>query len=141
MQLARFSMGFGDRFAHQAKAQLRAMQMARRAGVEIIPVWNKSNREHTLIGSKPANVRIAGEKAVADLGWELPWHCDADHIGLKNVDVFMNDCDFFTLDVADFIAGAIDQYEFQRFIDRHQDLIGDIAVEGIPGGIRLRDTG
>jgi len=41
----------GDRFAHQAKAQLQACIEAARAGVEVIPVWNKSNREHNIIGS------------------------------------------------------------------------------------------
>lgn len=130
-------MGFGDRFAHQAKAQLRAMQMAKAEGVEIIPAWNKSNREHTLIGSKPADVRRAAEAAVAELGWNPPWHCDADHIGLKNVDLFMDDCDFFTLDVADFIDGPIGEDVLRKFIDRHADLIGELEIAGIPGGIRM----
>lgn len=130
-------MGFGDRFAHQAAAQLRAMKMAEANGIEIIPVWNKSNREHTLIGSRPEDVRRAGEIAVRELGWTHPWHCDADHIGLKNVDLFMEACDFFTLDVADFIGGPVDETKLRQFVDRHARLIGDLDIEGIPGGIRM----
>lgn len=113
------------------------MQMAQEHGVEIVPAWNKSNREHTLIGSKPSDVRRAAEIAVKELGWTLPWYCDADHIGLKNVDLFMDACDFFTLDVADFIGGPISPDELKRFVDRHQDLIGDLDIPGIPGGIRM----
>ena len=41
--LGKYSLGVGDRFAHQAKAQLRACMMAAEQGVEVIPVWNKSN--------------------------------------------------------------------------------------------------
>ena len=51
LTLARYSIGIGDRFAHQAKAQLRACLQAAERGVEVVPVWNKSNREHTIIGS------------------------------------------------------------------------------------------
>ena len=52
LQLTKYSFGVGDRFAHQAKAQLRACLLAARPGLEIIPVGNKSNREHTIVGSK-----------------------------------------------------------------------------------------
>ena len=52
--LSRFSIGVGDRFAHQARAQLQACVQAVAAGVLVVPVWNKSNREHTIIGSEPS---------------------------------------------------------------------------------------
>jgi hypothetical protein len=61
--LGKFSFGMGDRFAHQAKAQLQAVILAAGHGVEVTPVWNKSNREHAIIGSRPASVRL--EKTVA----------------------------------------------------------------------------
>ena len=51
LKLPRFSVGVGDRFAHQAKAQLAACIKAGEARVEVVPVWNKSNREHMIIGS------------------------------------------------------------------------------------------
>ena len=42
LTLAKYSFGVGDRFAHQAKAQLRACMVAAENGVDVIPVWNKS---------------------------------------------------------------------------------------------------
>jgi tagaturonate epimerase len=53
LTLEKYSLGVGDRFAHQAKAQLRACMMAAEQGVEVIPVWNKFHREHVTIGSEP----------------------------------------------------------------------------------------
>ena len=47
MQLGKLSLGVGDRFSHQGVAQLRAIMKANSQGLEINPVWNKSNREHT----------------------------------------------------------------------------------------------
>ena len=63
MILEKYSVGVGDRFAHQAKAQLRASMRAVAEGVDVIPVWNKSNREHNIVGSEPASVRQAAEAA------------------------------------------------------------------------------
>ena len=60
LTLAKYSFGVGDRFAHQAKAQLRACMLAAESGAEVIPVWNKSNREHTIVGSQPGSVRRGG---------------------------------------------------------------------------------
>jgi len=48
------------------QAQLRACLKAADNGVEVIPVWNKSNREHITIGSEPASVRAAADAAVRD---------------------------------------------------------------------------
>jgi hypothetical protein len=53
MILGKFSLGMGDRFAHEAEAQLSACIAAKKLGVDITPVWNKSNREHTILGSEP----------------------------------------------------------------------------------------
>ena len=60
LNLPRFSLGVGDRFAHQANAQLAACVLAADAGVEVVPVWNKSNREHTIIGSEPNQTQGRG---------------------------------------------------------------------------------
>ena len=95
LKLGKFSFGIGDRFAHQAKAQLRACIMAANQGVEIVPVWNKSNREHTIIGSEPSVTRAAADAAVRELGWKQPYHLDADHIRLETVDRFIAVCGFF----------------------------------------------
>ena len=104
MKLHKYSVGTGDRFAHQAKAQLQACLNALSSGIEVVPVWNKSNREHTIIGSEPLSARQAADAAVQALGWKLPYHVDADHITVATVDRFLSPCDFFTIDVADFIG-------------------------------------
>src|ERR1700721_756905 len=104
LKLEKYSIGLGDRFAHQAQAQLRACFLAAGKGIEIIPVWNKSNREHVTIGSEPASPRLAADAAVKALGWPRPYHVDADHIRLETVDRFITPSDFFTIDVADTIG-------------------------------------
>lgn len=132
-QLPKYSVGVGDRFAHQAKAQLRACVLALEQGVEVIPVWNKSNREHTIIGSEPSTTRAAADEAVKTLGWEKPYYVDADHIGLKTVDRFAGPCDFFTIDVADLIGKPADDASVQTFADKHSELIGELRIPGIEG--------
>jgi hypothetical protein len=44
LELGRFSLGVGDRFGHQAAAQLQACMLAAQRGIDVTPVWNKSNR-------------------------------------------------------------------------------------------------
>ena len=63
LELNKYSVGVGDRFAHQAKAQLQACVNALNHGIEVVPVWNKSNREHQIIGSEPTSVRQAADAA------------------------------------------------------------------------------
>jgi hypothetical protein len=131
LRLERYSFGVGDRFAHQAKPQLRACILAGEAGVEVIPVWNKSHREHEIVGSTPASVRAAAETAVKELDWTKPFHIDADHIRKDTVDPFVATSDFYTLDVADAIGQPADAPCVQAFIDRHPELIGELNIEGI----------
>jgi hypothetical protein len=131
LKLGKYSLGTGDRFAHQAKAQLQACVEALNRGVEIIPVWNKSNREHTIIGSEPISVREAADAAVQALQWRLPYFADADHIGLPTVDRFLTACDFYTIDVADFIGKPAPQAEIDNFVRAHGDLCGQISFKGI----------
>lgn len=131
LTLSRFSIGVGDRFAHQAKAQLRACMTAAERGVEVIPVWNKSNREHTLIGTDPNSTRTAADAAVAALGWTKPYHVDADHIRLDTVDRFLAASDFYTIDVADSIGQPADPKAVEAFADRCSDLTGTVSIPGI----------
>ena len=105
MKLGKYSFGIGDRFAHEGVNQLKALVAAeKRFGVRFTPVWNKSNREHTIIGTEPMSTRREADAAVRALGYEGAYFCDADHISLANVDGFIDACDFFTLDVADAIG-------------------------------------
>ena len=83
--LEKLTIGVGDRFAHQAKAQLQAFQLAAAQGISAVPVWNKSNREHTFIGSQPQSVFDAAQAAVKSLGWTGGWHVDADHIRMEKI--------------------------------------------------------
>jgi hypothetical protein len=131
LKLPRFSVGVGDRFAHQAKAQLAACVLAANAGVEVVPVWNKSNREHMIIGSEPSQTRIAADAAVQALGWTKPYFLDADHINLKTVARFLATCDFFTLDVADMIGQPADAKDVAAFVARHSELVGTVTIPNI----------
>ncbi|RYG71018.1 hypothetical protein EON80_06065 [bacterium] len=126
-----FSFGIGDRFAHQAKAQLRAFQLLAQQGVHVTPVWNKSYREHTTIGSQPRSVLSAAETAVRELGWEAPFHIDADHVRLETVDGFLDSSDFYTLDVADFIGQKAPTSNIEAFVSHHPELVGTLQIEGL----------
>jgi hypothetical protein len=130
-QLPRFSIGVGDRFAHQAKAQLAACISAAKAGVEVAPVWNKSNREHNIIGSDPVQTRKAADAAVKELNWTKPYFLDADHINLTTVDRFLAPCDFFTLDVAEMIGKPAAEADVKAFVARHPELVGTVSIPGI----------
>jgi hypothetical protein len=129
--LEKYSIGVGDRFAHQAEAQLEACVLAAKTGVEVIPVWNKSNREHTIIGSEPASARAAADAAVKALGWTKPYFLDADHINLNTVDRFLAPCDFYTIDVADYIGKPAEQGAIDVFVGRHSELLGTVRLEGV----------
>ena len=131
MILEKYSMGIGDRFAHQGKAQLQAMVKAKAEGVDIVPVWNKSHREHTTIETTPASVRSEADAAVKALGWTGAYHVDADHIGLGNVDLFIESSDFFTLDVADFTGRTADESDIRAFVDKHKKYVGALKIPGI----------
>jgi tagaturonate epimerase len=131
MQLPKYSIGVGDRFAHEGAAQLQAILLAAREGVEVAPVWNKSHREHTIVGSRPADVRAEADRAVKSLGWSGPYFVDADHISLRTVDGFLEASDFFTLDVADWIGRDAGDEAVNRFVARHEKLVGRLSLPGI----------
>lgn len=131
LKLPKFSLGVGDRFAHQAKAQLAACVLAGDAGVEVVPVWNKSNREHMIIGSDPKQTRLAADAAVKALEWTKPYFLDADHINLKTVERFLDPCNFFTLDVADLIGQPADAEEVRAFVNSHPELVGEVTIPRI----------
>ena len=131
LTLERFSFGVGDRFAHQAKAQLQAFQKLEAEGIVVAPVWNKSNREHTFVGSEPQSVFDAAQAAISAKGWEHGWHVDADHIRLDTVERFLTCSDFFTLDVADSIGQPPAPAEVEAFIARHPELVGTITIAGV----------
>jgi len=136
--LSKYSMGIGDRFGQQGAAQLQAfVRLQEEFGVNVAPVWNKSCREHTIIGTRPESVRCEADAAVRTAGWAFPYYVDADHITLKNVDPFLPTADFFTLDVAEFMGVAADRADIEDFISRHAALEGVHMIEGMAEPVTL----
>ena len=132
MKIGKYSFGIGDRFAHQGESQLSAlMQTNRNLGIDFVPVWNKSNREHTIVHSTPATVRQEADDAVKALGYAGSYFVDADHINLTNVDKFIADSDFFTLDVADYIGKKALQADIDAFVKANLIYTGHLHVPGI----------
>lgn len=132
MNLGKYSFGIGDRFAQQGEAQLSAiLQAQRQLGLAITPVWNKSNREHNIVHSEPADTRHEADAAVKALGYGGPYFVDADHINLTNVERFVDPCNFFTLDVADYIGKPAAQADIDAFVAAHQSFVGSLSIPGI----------
>lgn len=140
MQLEKFSFGIGDRFSHQGEAQLKAIIKARQAGIPIVPVWNKSNREHQIIGSSPADTRKEADLAVKALQWTDSYYVDADHINLNTVDPFVEHSDFFTLDVADFIGKPASEEEARDFLAKARAYEGSLQIPGIGQQIEVNSA-
>ncbi len=128
MNLSKYSFGIGDRFARQAKAQLKALQLAEAEGIAISPVWNKSYREHMTIGSESTTTRLAADAAVRALGWTKPYFLDADHINSTNVEFFLDTCDFYTIDVADYIGEECAGSDIDNFCHKHKNLTGELVL-------------
>ena len=132
MKIGKYSFGIGDRFAHQGEAQLKALMKAGETlGFEIVPVWNKSNREHSFIGSSPADTRKEADAAVHALNYKGQYFVDADHINLTNVDKFLDASDFFTLDVADYIGKKASQTDLDTFVTANMKYTGKLHIPGI----------
>lgn len=139
MQLPKYSMGVGDRFAHQGKAQLAAIMQAKGQGVTIVPVWNKSNREHQIIGTEPMSTRKEADAAVQALGWYDAYFVDADHVGMKNVDKFIFASNFFTLDVADFIGQKAEDADVASFVENQKKFVDTLHIPGIDESIEVSE--
>jgi len=135
MILPKYSLGIGDRFGRQGRAQLAALVQAQARGVKVTPVWNKSNREHQITRTRPDSVRAEAESAVTALGWRGPYHVDADHITLKTVDPFISCSDFFTIDVADFVGQSAPEADIQDFVTRHRRYATARTIPGMEGAL------
>ena len=132
MKLGKYSFGIGDRFSHEGKAQLTALiEGADKYPFEFVPVWNKSNREHQIIGTEPADTRREADEAVMAMGYGKPYFVDADHINMNNVDRFIDASDFFTIDVADYIGKPADADSVSKFIENNLKYAGTLSIPGI----------
>jgi len=139
MIIGKYSLGIGDRFGHQGEAQLRAIMKAARAGVSIVPVWNKSNREHSYIHSKPENTRTEADTAVKTLSFTGNYFVDADHINLSNVQGFIASSDFFTLDVASKIGSDSTPEQISAFVSSCRKYSGTLSIPGIPHAFEVSE--
>ncbi len=131
MILGKYSFGIGDRFAHQGVAQLRALLKANAGGVEVTPVWNKSNREHGYVHTHPNDTRQEADHAVGTLGYKGSYCVDADHINLGNVENFIHSSDFFTIDVAGKIGIPPAHSEIDEFIASCSSYTGHLSIPKI----------
>ena len=132
MKIGKYSFGIGDRFSHEGKAQLAALiEAAGKYPFEFVPVWNKSNREHQIIGTEPTHTRQEADEAVKALGYKKPYFVDADHINMNNVDRFIDASDFFTIDVADYIGKTADADSVSKFVDSNLKYTGTLCIPGI----------
>jgi tagaturonate epimerase len=138
-KLGKYSMGLGDRFGHQGGAQLKAIIEAGKKGVEITPVWNKSNREHMIIGTQPDDVRLEADQVTKAAKFKKPYYVDADHINLDTVDRFINASDFFTIDVASYIGKKAGVKEIQTFVSGAKKYSGDLKIPGIKKPLKVTE--
>lgn len=140
-EIEKYTFGVGDRFAQQARPQLRACMMALERGVCVNPVWNKSHREHLIVGTQPPSVRTAADEAVQALQWQEGYYVDADHINLDTVDGYLDTSDFFTIDVAYAIGRKAEPSAVDALVRAHPELIGTIRIDGIDEPIKTtRET-
>jgi len=138
--LGKYSIGLGDRFGHQGHAQIKAIIAAGNQGIEITPVWNKSNREHMIIGTQPGDVRIEADTVVRNTLFDKPYFVDADHINLDTVDRFIESSDFFTIDVASYIGKRASEDEMAEFIEGAEAYSGQIKIPGIKKPLKTNKT-
>jgi hypothetical protein len=135
--LGKYSIGMGDRFGHQGSAQLKAIIEAGKKGIEITPVWNKSNREHVTIGTQPGDVRKEADNATKKAGFKKPYFVDADHINLDTVDRFIESSDFFTIDVASYIGKKAGEDEIKTFVSGAEKYTGELKIPGIKKPLKI----
>lgn len=138
--LPRFTFGMGDRFGQEGEAQLSAVQSATARGAQLSPVWNKSNREHTIIGTRPEDVRAEADHAVQAQGWNGAYFVDADHINLHTVDAFITASDFFTLDVADYAGKPAEATAREQFLQRRAGLLGEHQLPLLKAPLRVEEA-
>ncbi|MFX1553026.1 MAG: tagaturonate epimerase family protein [Promethearchaeota archaeon] len=139
MKLPKYSIGTGDRFGCQGKAQLKAIIKAEEKGLDLAIVWNKSHREHLITKTTPLDVLNEAQNAVNELKWKGKYFIDADHIGLSNVDLFIDSCNFFTLDVAEFIGKKASGYDINAFIEKYKKFIGELSIPNIDESLNVKE--
>ncbi len=93
--------------------------------------WNKSFREHEITQSHPKDTRRKADEAVSKLNWNGDYYVDADHVNLNSIDLFIDNCDFFTIDVADYIGKIPSDSDLKSFMTANKKYTGEITIEGV----------
>ena len=140
MIIQKYTLGMGDRFAHQGQAQLQSIINGQNAGIDIYPTWNKSFREHSIVKSQPDDLRAEADAAVAALDWKGDFYVDADHIGLKTVDGFLAGSNFYTLDVADFVGETPSLADVEAFVAANQKYTGALHIPDIEAPFEVTEA-
>jgi hypothetical protein len=140
MLIEKYSFGMGDRFGKEGMAQLSAIQEINKLGFSVVPVWNKSYREHTIVKTDHSSVAKEAADAVKSNGWKGNYYVDADHIGLAIVDQFIDSSNFFTIDVAHFISKAPNHADKNEFLNRYKKYVGKLAIPGIEKDFDVTET-
>ena len=140
MLIEKYSFGTGDRFGKEGKAQLKAIQEINKLGFNVVPVWNKSNREHTIVKTSPDDVALEAAEAVTANGYTGNYYVDADHIGMQTVDKFIKASNFFTIDVAHFIGQKTDEVQKMAFVKNHSRYLGALQIPGIDASFDVTVT-
>ncbi|MGE4287577.1 MAG: tagaturonate epimerase family protein [Salinivirgaceae bacterium] len=140
MLIEKYSFGTGDRFGKEGRAQLAAIQEINKVGFNVVPVWNKSNREHSIVHTTPDDVATEAAEAVKANSYSGNYYIDADHIGMATVDKFINASNFFTIDVAHFIGQSADATERAAFVMNHSKYLGKFSIPGIEQSFDVTET-
>jgi len=137
MLIEKYSFGTGDRFGKEGISQLQSIQEINRLGIPVVPVWNKSNREHVIIDSSPSDVKAEAAAAIAACRYSGNHYIDADHINLETVDRFIHHSNFFTIDVAHFIGTRPGPDASRDFMSGFAKYLGDLTIPGIEKKFRV----
>ncbi|MBN2350290.1 MAG: hypothetical protein JXJ22_15740 [Bacteroidales bacterium] len=140
MLIEKYSFGIGDRFTMEGGAQLEAIQKINELGIPVVPVWNKSFREHTIVKTTQASVKKEADEAVKAKQWNAGYYIDADHIGLETVDEFIHYSNFFTIDVAHFISKSAESRSISAFVKRHGKYLGGLSIPGINKEFKVTES-
>ena len=139
--LGKYSMGIGDRFGREGVTQLKAIMEAGRHGIEITPVWNKSDREHVFTGTHPADVRNEADSSTRGTGFTGQYFVDADHIRNDTVERFLEISDYFTIDIASYIGKKADDRAIKNFLEQCRKYTGGLHIPGIDEPFLITEEG
>ncbi len=137
MELPKYSIGTGDRFGQQGKPLLKAIMKARNNGINLSIVWNKSEREHSIIKTSPKDVFIEAKNAVSEYSYDGKYFIDADHINYNNVDHYIKYSNYFTIDVAEFIGRKPPRKDMDKFIEKSKDYEENLSISDLKASLEV----